>query len=118
MTATTTVRAAKSNKPMTRVARWMHQDPLGEFAADRGACLAIWVGEECDAYEVYPVLEGTRVVKWIMRKCDPSGDVVEYTLPGDLSDCGCPHTRHRPFAAPCRHRAALKAALTRLGFEF
>lgn len=116
-TATPTVRAEK--KSVNRSCRWMHADPVAEFAAGRGVCLALWFGDRlCDVYEVWPLVEGDRVAAWLVRKCDDASDVHEYRVSGDCRECNCPHSRHRPHAAPCRHRSSLRAALARLGFEF
>jgi hypothetical protein len=43
--------------------------------------------------------------------------VIEYTLRGDLSGCNCPASDYRPHL-PCKHRAALRAALAKIGFTF
>ncbi len=102
-----------------RTASWLHQDPLGLFADGMGACLALRIDGGLDVYDVFPVIDAGRITAWTMSKVEPGdNEVVIYTLPGDLSSCSCPWTQYRPNAKPCRHRSALRAALSRLGFTF
>lgn len=95
-----------------RYARWLHQTPREAFLDGQTVCLALWVGPECDVYDVEPVLspDGQSVERWTMRKIQPDGEVAEYSVSAGFDACNCPAATYRK-SEICKHCAALKAAL-------
>ena len=101
--------------------KWITNDPVGAFAAGRGAGLDITTERGTQTYWVRPEILAGRIVAWRLSRPEQDADglesVVEYTLSGNLWTCGCPASEYRP-GLPCKHRRALKAALTKIGFAF
>jgi hypothetical protein len=103
----------KEKKKPARRANWLHPDPLGEFAQGNGVCLAVWIGEQCDVYEVWPRIDNERIVCWGMKKCLPDEEtsVDEYHVGPEFDWCDCAAGTYLAGQVVCRHRASLRAAL-------
>ena len=99
-----------------RSCRWLCQQPLDAFACGQTVCLALWIGDACDVYDVEPRFspDGQAIDSWAMRKITPDGEVEEYSISADYSTCNCKHATYRPNGEPCMHRASIRAALTAL----
>lgn len=112
---TTYLKKTPKAKP-ARTCRWLHADPLAAFADGQTVCLALWVGSACDVYDVEPRFspDGQTPEGWAMRKITPDGEVEEYSIDADYGRCNCPASQWRPNGQPCKHRAALRAALAAL----
>jgi hypothetical protein len=70
--------------------------------------------EEWTCYVLSPVLDASGLAGWTLTRFDDDGSV-NYDLPADLSGCSCPDRKYRPARPQCKHMAAIKAGLVRLG---
>ena len=92
---------------------WSTPNPRQAWADGLSATLIVCIGDEQRAYAVTPRLDGDTLVSWGLCTFH-DGLVSEYVLAADCSGCNCPTMTYRPHIV-CKHRAALKAALNRIG---
>lgn len=93
----------------TRTCRWCLPTEAVLYNLHSGAScdLEVTVGSERDIYEVRRTTGGWRIGK-------VGG--ASYLLPLSLDRCNCPWGTKKPGSKPCRHRAALRAALAAIRY--